>query len=402
MKKIMVIAGGKWQIPIIRKAKEMGYYVINTNLYADSPSFKYADAYEVADVLDKEKNLEIAKKYQPNGIISDQCEIAIPTIAYVSQKLGLPSIGEENAELFTNKYHMRKFCEKMGYPCPKFKLCNNIDEALDFLAIYKKIVMKPLNSQSSRGVYTVSSVEELTKHYEETKGYTRNSNLILVEQFIQGTEFTIDGLIWNGKHNCLAVSEKKHYAKYPNVACELLFSHSKYDTECMEKQHNHLIESTELPFGITHAEYIFSEETQTFYLVEMAVRGGGVNISNKIVTAVSGVDNISFLIKASVGDYIDPQLIEPKFKKYAVLKFFDFPVGIVKKIHGIDTIKNNKNIIDYSMELRVGDKIFPPIDDSKRVGYYTAVADSYQELKNVIHNVDSNFHVDCEENYDNK
>ncbi len=85
MKKVMVIAGGKWQIPIIKRAKEMGYYVINTNLYKDSPGFEFADAYEVVDVLDKEKNLEVAKKYKPDGIISDQCEIAIPTIAYVSQ-----------------------------------------------------------------------------------------------------------------------------------------------------------------------------------------------------------------------------------------------------------------------------------------------------------------------------
>lgn len=402
MKKIMVIAGGKWQIPIIKRAKEMGYYVINTNLYEDSPGFEYADAREIVDVLDKEKNLEIAKKYKPDGIISDQCEIAIPTIAYVSQKLGLPSIGVENAELFTNKYLMRKFCEKINYPCPKFKLCKTIDEALNFLTENKKIVIKPLDSQSSRGVFTVSTAEDLISHYKETQSYTRCNDCILVEQFINGTEFTVDGIMWNGKHRCLAISEKKHFADYPNVASELLFSYSKYNTDLLEKQHDYLIESTKLPFGITHSEYIFSEKTQTFHLVEMAVRGGGVNISNKIVTAVSGVDNIGFLIKASMGEYIEPQSLQPQFKRYAVLKFFDFPSGIVKNIHGVDAIENNKNIIDYSVNFNVGDKISPPTDDSKRVGYYTAVADSYQELKRTMEYIDSKFYVDCEVNYDNQ
>ncbi len=297
---------------------------------------------------------------------------------------------------------MRKFCEKIKYPCPKFKLCNNLDEALDFLALYKKVVIKPLDSQSSRGVFTVSTPEDLILHYKETKSYTRCNECILVEQHINGTEFTIDGIMWNGKHRCLAVSEKKHFTDYPNVASELLFSYSKYNTDILEKQHNFLIESTKLPFGITHSEYIFAEETQTFYLVEMAVRGGGVNISNKIVTAVSGVDNIGFLIKASVGDYINSQSLCPKYKKYAVLKFFDFPEGIIKQIHGINAIKNNEKIIDYCVNFNVGDTICPPIDDSKRSGYYTAIADSYQELKRTMEYIDSSFYIESEVNYDNQ
>ena len=54
----MVIAGGDWQIELIKKAKQMGHYVICSNLYEDSPAFPYADACEVADVLDKEKILK--------------------------------------------------------------------------------------------------------------------------------------------------------------------------------------------------------------------------------------------------------------------------------------------------------------------------------------------------------
>ena len=75
----MVIAGGDWQIELIKKAKSMGHYVICSNLYKDSKGFKYADLGEVADVLDKQKNLEIAKKHSPDAVISDQSDIAVPT-----------------------------------------------------------------------------------------------------------------------------------------------------------------------------------------------------------------------------------------------------------------------------------------------------------------------------------
>jgi carbamoyl-phosphate synthase large subunit len=89
MAKIMVIAGGDWQIELIKKAKAMGHYVICSNLYEVSPAFPYADACEVCNVLDKEGNLRIAQKYQPDAVISDQSDIAVPTVAYVSEKMGL-------------------------------------------------------------------------------------------------------------------------------------------------------------------------------------------------------------------------------------------------------------------------------------------------------------------------
>ena len=59
-KTVMVIAGGTWQVPLIKKVKAMGYKVLNSNLYEDSPGFAFSDYTAVADVKDKEKNLEIA------------------------------------------------------------------------------------------------------------------------------------------------------------------------------------------------------------------------------------------------------------------------------------------------------------------------------------------------------
>ena len=119
----MVIAGGDWQIELIKKAKSMGHYVICSNLYEDSPAFKYADACEVANVLDKEKNLEIAKKYMPDAVISDQSDIAVPTVAYLNEKLGLRGIGIDKADIFTDKSLQRKICKENNIPVPDFKVC---------------------------------------------------------------------------------------------------------------------------------------------------------------------------------------------------------------------------------------------------------------------------------------
>ena len=109
-KRIMIVAGGDWQVPITKKAKEMGLYVISSNLYEDSPAFAYADAVKIANVLDREANLACAERYKPDAVVTDQSDIAVPTVAYICQRLGLPGIGEDKASLFTNKYKMREFC----------------------------------------------------------------------------------------------------------------------------------------------------------------------------------------------------------------------------------------------------------------------------------------------------
>ena len=110
MKRVMVIAGGTWQVPLIKKVKSLGYEVVNSNLYEDSIGFKYADFTGVMDVRDKEKNLALAKEYKIDAVLTDQSDIAVPTVAYVAEQMGCPGIGHEMAELFTNKFKMREYC----------------------------------------------------------------------------------------------------------------------------------------------------------------------------------------------------------------------------------------------------------------------------------------------------
>ena len=194
MAKIMVIAGGEWQCPIVQTAKSMGHTVICSNLYEDSPAFIYADVGEVADVLDREKNLWIAKKYKPDAVLTDQSDIAVPTVAYVAEQMHLKGIGEEKAELFTNKYKMREFCEKHGFPSPVCYHCTDYREAEEALKKLGRAIIKPLDSQSSRGIYIIDSPEQLKEVFEKSMSYSNNEKAVLVEQYIEGTEFTVDGV----------------------------------------------------------------------------------------------------------------------------------------------------------------------------------------------------------------
>ena len=208
----MVIPGAKAQIPLIKSIKKQGYSVVCVNPYEDSPAFEYADYSEQYDIMDVENCIKVAKRYNVCAVISDECDIAMPSLAKISEALGLPSISSELAKLYTNKEMMREFSEKNGFPYTPYKQCVNLDEAKSFFNSLKsgKMIIKPLDSNSSRGVYTVTSEQELNDYFNESLSYSHSVKAVLCEEFIEGTEFTIDGVVINGKHYCLAISEKDH------------------------------------------------------------------------------------------------------------------------------------------------------------------------------------------------
>lgn len=379
MDKLMIIAGGDWQVPITRKAKELGLYVISSNLYPDSPAFRFADACETADVLDVQTNLSYAEKHHPDAVITDQSDIAVPTVASICQTLGLPGIGTAKAELFTNKYKMREFCKQHGFASPDFCLCFDLEQAEAFLNKRGRMIIKPVDSQSSRGVFIIENLEQLREKFPESMQYSHSQKAVLAEEYIDGTEFTVDGIKTDKEYMVLAVSEKQHYAENPNVASGLFFSmkNDRFDYDALRRTNRELVLAMGLPFGLTHAEYKYQDGK--FYLIEIAARGGGTRISSDIVPIMSGVDSNAALIRMALGQDV---ALEPHWsqERCAVLQFLSFRPGRVKKVLGLEKIRAMPGVDDFGLSFEEGQEILPMHDDRSRQGYYIAYAESRKEL----------------------
>lgn len=383
----MIIAGGEWQVPIIKKAKQQNLFVVNTNLYPDSPAFSFADIGLVADVLDKEKNLALARQYKVDAIITDQSDIAVPSVAFVAENMNLQGIGSKIAELFTNKHLMRKFCVTHGIPTPQFKLCHDVNDAKAFLDDCNlPVVIKPPANQSSRGVIKISSKSELAAAYTLALQYS-NDGTVLIEEFIGGTELTVDGIKLNaGDHYSLATSTKTHYAHNEMVANQLWFSqqHPDIDFDALHDQHNQMVKLMGLPFGLTHAEYKY--HAGKFYLVEIAARGGGTKISSDIVPLMSGIDSNELLIRMALGERINE--IHPEARKItSVLDFFEFSPGKVKTVHGIEEATALSGVISIGLNIVEGDIIEEVSDDRSRHGYIIAYAENTKSLKSLLQTI---------------
>ena len=400
-KLIMVLAGSLWQIPVVKKIKSMGHKVLVVNLYEDSPAFAYADHSEIADVLDAEKCLSIAKKYNIDAVLTEESDIPMPTIAYIGEKLGLPTLGVHCAHLFTNKFLMREYCKENNFPSPVYKSCKNVEDVKCFFekSKKKKIIIKPLDSNSSRGVFSISSLDGIEKYFMEALSFSKTEKAVLAEQYVEGTEFTVDGIMLNGKHYSLAISEKKHYDYNPNIAYQLYFSHSNknFDYNQLRNLNDKIYETSKLPDGcLTHVEYKY--ENGSFVLIEMAARGGGNLISSDIVPLMSNVDNYSCLVNFSLGLLKNADIVYEKIikkKSCAVLYFFDVPdkEGIVESIDGIELLKNNESVVQYRLNFSIGDFLKRAENDSNRIGFYIAYSDNKEQLDNLMQSIKEKFRI---------
>ena len=262
MNTVIVLPGTKWQIPLINKLKKRGFKVIVFDYYENQPAYKYADGYEIVNILDKEKVYELAQKYKPIAVMSDECDIATPTIAWVSEQMEKPSIGVELAALYTDKFRMREFMKNNGFATPIFYKCTTVNEAIQkFKSFGEKMIIKPLDGNSSRGVFSIESEEDIKNHFNKAMSYSKVEKSVLLEEYIEGDEFSIDGIMTNQKYYSLAISHKKHYSYNENLDQELIFKYrdEKYNYDLLRRTNEEYVKKTKLPFGLTHAEYKYRD-----------------------------------------------------------------------------------------------------------------------------------------------
>ena len=400
-KTILVFPGSNWQIPLIEKSKVLGYRTLVVNPYAESPAFPYADGHLQSDIFDIERVANYCKSENIDAIVTDECDIAMPVLADLGKRMGLATLDTESAHLFTDKYAMCEFAKGIGIPVPEYRLCQTIAEAEAFLKeMGGEIIIKPLDSNSSRGVFSISNKTDLERYFTEAMNFSKIQEAVLAERYIEGTEFTIDGIKTPERHFTLAISEKKHFLHNKNIACELYFSHKnqKFDYELLAEQNDRFVNTSSLEFGLTHAEYKY--ENGKFYLIEIGARGGGNFISSHIVPFMSGADNYSYLIDCSLGNIkcLDFTIPADRKNHCAALRFFDTPSsgGIVKSIHGEEILSDHPCVINYKFNFAIGDCIDRATTDANRAGYYIACCEKKEELDKLMKTIAEKVYIVCE------
>jgi biotin carboxylase len=387
-KKRILIIGATWeQEPLLKKAKDMNLYVIATNFYPDAEGFKYADQCYVVDPRNLSELDELFNTTLPDAVIADECDYSMFAVAFLTNKYGLPGPRIDSLLVTNNKYLQRKCGYTIGMPQPEFKLCmtfKEVEEAANEITF--PIILKPLDNRGSIGVCRVENEKSLRKYYFEAMANS-HSRQILVEKLIPGQVVTLDG-VYAGKFHNTVFSTKKMHPKFPDNAMHLQFP-GNLPQSVVKKIFTYnlrLIEDIGINYGLTHTEFIIDGE-DVFFL-EIANRGGGVHISNKIVPEITGIDICDVLIRSSLGEKVFIENYDPFYSKaYSFLHFFDFGEGRVVEILNVDKLNEIKGVLSVRLNIKAGDYLGDIKTAVNRPGFVIVAAKSINECSLVLESV---------------
>ena len=392
---VLFLAGGKWQVPWISYLKQKGHNIILVDPNQNPPAKQHCDIYLRYDVKDTERIQEYVENLGVNieFVTSDQTDVATTPVAKLSANFGTLHNPLEVVQRFTNKYVSRSFIKKQfgANHLPVYRKVKSIAELGAFhLQIQKPLIVKPADAQSSRGIFMLpvgTKAEELEEEFY-TSLTGSQCDYLVAEEFVTGREITIEGLVVHNSHQVLTASGKTHFRT--GIASNL--NYPLRIEEGLQQQifafHNALVEATGLRFGITHSEYIIDEEKRTFYLVEMACRGGGTLIPSDIVPWVTGVNVYDVFYEQLTGKSSNITRQEQKdIDRAAKLHFFEFEPGKVQNIHGLEEAREISGVHRMEFEFKAGDEIYAASDDRGRQGFVIILAETEKAIDKILQQV---------------
>ena len=193
VKKLMILGGLRYALPVIRSAHELGLHVITADYLPDGIGHKYSDEYCNVSVVDREATLKAALEKKIDGIISFACDPGVVTAAYVAEKMGLPSVGSyEAVSLLQNKSRFREFLTDNGFNVPTAKGYKDIADALRDVSLFHwPVIVKPTDAAGSKGVSRVDDPDKLKAAIEYALSYSLEKEFI-IEDFITQHGFSSD------------------------------------------------------------------------------------------------------------------------------------------------------------------------------------------------------------------
>ncbi|MCR5641742.1 MAG: ATP-grasp domain-containing protein [Prevotella sp.] len=214
MKKLLVLGAGLLQLPVIKKAKEMGVFVIAADDDPNASGMAVADKAMVpGGLMNEEKLVAIAKEEKIDGVIHPCSEVAMNVLGRINDELQLSGISKEIAIRATNKHLMREAFEKYGAPSPKSIQTKDEEDAWNMFCneFDTNAILKPSRNSGSRGIAKVEkgiSYEQFIALYRRALDESRDHQ-VLIEQFIEGPEFSVEVIVWKCEPHVLAVTDKK-------------------------------------------------------------------------------------------------------------------------------------------------------------------------------------------------
>lgn len=377
--KALVVAGGISQAALVQELKSRGIYTILADRNPKAVAVPYADAFFPVSTLDEEGIYQLALKEKVDMVLTACADQVLLVTAKVSERLGLPTyIDSHTATLVSDKKYMKDIFAANGVPTAQYVVMDNFDE--DKVRNFRfPLIVKPVDSYSSRGVRKVLNQEELKKAFGEAVEISRTKTAI-VEEFCEGEELTVDAYVENGKVHVLATSvndklaDKDRFVIYRTKNPALIPEEAErkiQDTAQKIADAFHLKDSPML------IQMIF--DGHDIFVLEFCARTGGC-IKFRLIKKVSSFDVIKAVVDLTLGQ--KPHVGEPVAEnKYVTNTFLYCRPGIFDHAEGFEELQKEGIISEYYIFSTTGTEYKTITCSGDRMGAFVVQADSLEELQ---------------------
>lgn len=354
-----------------RQAKALGYFIIGIAWAEGAVCRKYCDKFYPISFTEKDKVLKICIDEKIDGITSFSLESALPTVIYVANNLGLVSNGYECAKLTENKFTQREAFKCAGIQVPNFKRVKSIAE-INIHDFHFPIIVKPIDGGGSQGINKLDTEDGFLAALNDAIAHSRSHEAI-VEEYIDGREFSVEYLSCNGSHYNLQITDKvtsgsPHFIEMQhhqpaNISKEL----ASRIRELVEKA----LTSLRIENSPSHTEVKLNSRGE-LYIIEIGARMGGDHITSDLVRLSTGYDMVKGCIELATGRFT-----KPKFGslKYAGVYFYSqlaLEVGEIIRHH-----EDYPDIVEWELD----DAPLPDAhSNADRGGYFLYQSDNKRNV----------------------
>lgn len=381
MKSILILGGGFLQNFVIKKARELGYYVYCLDADSNAIGFSSANEYAVINIVDETACLQYAQEKGIDGVLTAATDFSVLTMSYIAREMKLPGINYESAKTIKNKAAVRKclFDAKADDTGYSFEI-HSMDEIPDVLPKVKfPIMMKPVDGSGSRGASKVERAEDFEKACE----FAMNGSIshrAVAEPFVEGKEYGVESFVDNGEIHVMAVMQKD--MTLPPYYAELGHAIPSGLPQKIEERIKSCVRKALLALGVNHGSVnmdLLIGKDGDVHIVDVGARMGGNLIGSHIILLGTGIDYMGNMIKAAVGDETCwSQVYQPV---PVATKLLALQPGTIKSLPNF-TLLEKEFDVKIEHHLHIGDTITPYRTNLDGCGYVVATGEDVNDAIN--------------------
>lgn len=381
----MIVGAGFGQLPAIKKAKELNYRVIAIDKNPNALGFPLADVALPIDILDCKGALEVAQKYEIDGIMTMQSDLPMPTIGAIIDKMGLSGVGLEVAENCSNKIKTRKLFAKKNVPQPEFRIVRNLDDAMNAVKeIGFPCIIKSPDSSGSRGVTKVKSFEDVENALNEAFKFTR-VNEVLVEEFIEGIE--IGAQAFSVDNKCVKVLLHNDILSKPPYMIPVCHSFPVKLSEDKKQKAERDIAAAVDALGINSGPSnidIILDKTGEAKVIEVGARIGATCLP-ELVEYYTGIDWVKATIQNALNEPFS--LTETQSKPVAAVVLEASKDGILNAVSVPEDIYLTPELLEVEVTVKEGDTVKMLKNGTDRIGKVIAYEETAEKAEKLVESI---------------